>query len=813
MLREQQIEERRKRATAEGFLIRRQDGQPRSAGGPWTDYSVRNKTSGRMYRVALRGPSPFDNYCECPDYRVNTLGTCKHIEAVLATVSNRKKATTAHSAKRSRSEIYLRYGTSLDVCLRHGRKASRKLQTLTSKFFDSAGVLIPEKLPQFHRLLADLQSLDDEVVIYSDTLEYIDRQAERMADQQREARDMVQLQAGRLNLQPLKVQLYPYQQQGVLFACRRGRVVLGDDMGLGKTIQAIAAAEMLAREKNITKVLVICPASLKYQWESEIRKMCDRSVHVLEGNMVERRRQYRLDRFFTIVNYEAALRDVDTILEYQPDLIILDEAQRIKNWQTKTAQAIKRLRSRYAFVLTGTPMENKLEELYSIVQFVDDRRLGPAFQFLNDHLEFDARGKLIGYRGLDRIREKLSPILMRRRREDVLKQLPERFDNNVFVEMTPEQKLPHDEQYTIVGQIVTKWERTGFLSEIDHRRLMCALQNMRMLCDSTFLFDKETNISPKLAELEALFRDIVLDGGEKVVLFSQWERMTHLVGELLDRLKIPYVSLHGGVPTKRRRQIISDFRENEKIKVFLSTDAGGVGLNLQAASTVINVDLPWNPAVLEQRIARVHRLGQHRPVHVVNLISKNGFEERILGLLSIKKATFKGLFDGTANEINFEKMGKKGLLKQVKEMMGPVTQAPPRPPEQPVPERPVPSLTDTGPRLIVRDDDAAPTTAYAWTEVVSMLGLAAGALVQAVTSPQAGNGNDGKRAERPAVQRPARPPAFDAAQVAHVVSQRLTTFLETDPRSGRPALNIPLPSPETLQRGLTALVHALGGKP
>src|SRR5262249_2275235 len=255
-----------------------------------------------------------------------------------------------------------------------------------------------------------------------------------------------QLEQGQLRLDVLKVPLYPYQVRGALFAAYRGRCILGDDMGLGKTIQTLAAVEILARERGIERVLVVAPSSVKYQWESEIRKFTDRPVQIIEGGNKVRRAQYAQPTFYRLINYELVLRDLDELNAWQPDLIVLDEAQRIKNWEAKTSRAVKRLRSRYALVLTGTPLETKLEELYTIVQFVDDRRLGPAFQFLHEHRVMDAKGNLLGYRNLDRIREKLAPILLRRTRAQVLSQLPERTDNTIFVEMTEAQSIPYAEQ-------------------------------------------------------------------------------------------------------------------------------------------------------------------------------------------------------------------------------------------------------------------------------------------------------------------------------------------------------------------------------
>jgi SNF2 family DNA or RNA helicase len=176
----------------------------------------------------------------------------------------------------------------------------------------------------------------------------------------------------------LKVPVYPYQAEGALFAVRAGRTLIGDEMGLGKTIQAIAAAEILARHFGVAKVLVICPTSLKYQWQGEIKRFAGRDALVISGGRGQRQQDYARDDFCKITNYEKLQPDLDLIAAWAPDLVIVDEVQRVKNWNTVAARALKRIDSPYAMVLTGTPLENKLEELISIVQFVDQHRLGPT---------------------------------------------------------------------------------------------------------------------------------------------------------------------------------------------------------------------------------------------------------------------------------------------------------------------------------------------------------------------------------------------------------------------------------------------------
>ena len=664
MLVEQQIAERRERAVAAIAKILERPG-----GEPYGDYRVKS-ASGKTYRVAMRGPGLFENYCSCPDFAVNTLGTCKHIEALLLRLGKRYgRALGSRKFARTRASISLQYGETIAVRLRLPADPSPALRKLAGEYFDPAGLLRPEHFRSFHQVIEAFRQADLDAVIYSDVLEYLDRENELAEGLDLERQLLAKLRRGRHPLDGiLKTKLLPYQELGAIFAACRGRVVLADDMGLGKTVQALAATEMLRRRRGIQRVLVVAPASVKYQWKTEIEKFSGLSAQVIEGLLPRRRELYASPQFFNLSSYELVLKDVRYMHELAPDLIILDEAQRIRNWTTATARTIKQLKSRYAFVLTGTPLENKLEELFSVVEFIDGRRLGPAFRFLHEHRTEDENGTLIGYRGLDRIHDQLAPILLRRTRQEVLKDLPKRTDQILHVALTPQQAEPYWEQNDILAALMRKWERQGWLSEIDQKRVLCCLQNMRMLCNSTFLFDKQTNHSPKLAEFREIVRELAIEEGRKVVVFSEYERMTHLAGKELEKLGIGFVSLHGGVPSRNRGALIEKFRRDAECRVFLSTDAGGVGLNLQAASAVVNFEPPWNPARLEQRIGRVHRLGQAHPVHVVHLLTKDSIEERVWETLKLKKSLFAGVFDSPTGEVSFAALGRKSILQAVKEI-------------------------------------------------------------------------------------------------------------------------------------------------
>jgi superfamily II DNA/RNA helicase len=208
----------------------------------------------------------------------------------------------------------------------------------------------------------------------------------------------------------------------------------------------------------------------------------------------------------------------------------------------------------------------------------------------------------------------------------------------------------HSDYQDIVNRLVKRWQKTGFLSEEDRQRLLISLNMMRMVCNSTYIIDQETNYQTKLDELFSLLEEVLQTGDEKIVIFSQWERFTRLIARELDRLEIGYANLNGTIPSHKRKALFDRFNNDGDCRIFLSTDAGGVGLNLQAGSWLFNMDLPWNPAVLEQRIARIYRHGQKKNVNIINFVAQQTIEHGMLGKLKFKTALSEGILDnGEAN--------------------------------------------------------------------------------------------------------------------------------------------------------------------
>ncbi len=621
---ERALEDRAKRAKTERMRISSQD-----PAVPWTDYTVMSALSGKTYRVALRGEARGVSYCSCPDFKTNTLGTCKHIMKLLARVKAFPADVRAKPYRRRRITVHLRYedGVSLAVALpARLSDAARKIVSPLVR-----GPIDPVDLV---RRLQRLEAGGHTFFVTPDAEEHIQRRlvAARLGRLVAEIRRAPAEHALRTTL--LKEALLPYQLDGIAFAAGAGRAILADEMGLGKTIQGIGVAELLAREAGVTKVLVVCPASLKSQWQSEIQRFSVRRAQIVAAPAKAREKAYAGDAFFTICNYEQVLKDILHIEKTRWDLIILDEGQRIKNWEAKTSRVVKALSSRFALVLSGTPLENRLDDLHSVVAFVDPHRLGPAFRFLHRHQRRDESGKLTGFQRLDELRQQLKPILLRRTRESVRLELPARSVEILRIAPTDEQKALHDAHMQTVAQIVRK----PFFTEMDLLRLRMALLMCRMSANSTFLVDKrKPGFSTKLDRLAELLDGIAAEPDRKVVLFSEWTTMLDLVEPLLERRKLAYVRLDGSVPQKKRQELVSAFQTDERVRFFLTTNAGSSGLNLQAANTVVNVDLPWNPAVLEQRIARAHRMGQNRPVSVYVLVTEQTLEENLLSTLSSKR--------------------------------------------------------------------------------------------------------------------------------------------------------------------------------
>jgi superfamily II DNA or RNA helicase len=683
---EDEVNRRRARAQTEEFQIT--NTHPRHP--IFSNFRVQSR-SGLTYSVEVRDVRQRQFSCDCVDFRINGLGTCKHVEAVLLQLQARFKRLfdTATKSGTTRFDL-IPDPANNSVRLVNGGGA---IPSALRKWFDADGLLRQGRIEDAMESLKELAASRTPELRLSQELEpWLETRGR--ADERKRLRQEYEakVQSGEWPVQETKMPLFPYQREGMLHLAFTGRALLADEMGLGKTIQAIAACALLQRLGQAHRVLVVTPASLKTEWEEQIQRFTDLSYQLVYGGRVHRFRAYddaaarkagsNSAPFFTIVNYEQMLADaLEVNQRLRPDIIVLDEAQRIKNWSAKTSQAIKRLRSRYAFVLTGTPIENRIDEIFSLMAFLDPSLLGPLFRFNREYYDLDDRGRPSGYRNLDKLHDRIKPFMLRRRKADVETELPARTDRNFFVKLSGEQQAEYDEHEAVVARLAAIAKRRP-LTQQEQERLLRTLGMMRMVCDTDFILNPEHRACPKLTELEKILEECRDNADVKVIVFSEWERMLELVRGLCGRLKLGFAWHTGSVPQKRRRAEINAFKSDPNCRIFLSTDSGAAGLNLQAASVVINCDLPWNPAKLEQRIARAWRKHQTRAVTVINLVSENTIEQRMLETLSNKQALADGVLDlkGNLSEIKFGS-GRQAFLAKLEQLVTASSSAKTRPDE------------------------------------------------------------------------------------------------------------------------------------
>jgi hypothetical protein len=621
---------------------------------------------GRIYEIAIRNFETGDGYCSCPDFKTNKLGTCKHL-IYASDYLNKKYNNSLNGHDYPVVEIYCDPHYDYNITYYYERKLSPGINSLIKKYFNGSQYIMPEKYSEFLKFIEAAGEFKS-ILIRPEVNEKIDKYFEKQS---------LKLLSKKItpDFSKINAKLFDYQKTGVLFSLFKKGNIIADEMGLGKTLQAITIAVLKKDIYGLNKVLVICPSSLKYQWKKEIERFTNEKAVIVEGVRNFRHAIYKsTDDFFLIANYEAVMRDISIIHQYPPDMIILDEAQKIKNYDTKTSAAVKSISKKHSLVITGTPLENNLLELYSIMNFIDPEVLAPQWEFSMNHCYFDKGKKnlITGYYNLQELKNKLSDFIIRREKADVMKELPAVQEVLVPVILHEAQAEIHAGLAKSLAPILHKKHKTFY----DMQRIQQILTSMRMVCDSTYLVDKETNHSPKLDELETILLEKlnIRNKKRKVIIFSEWKTMLMLIGKMLKANGIQYVTLSGDVPVKKRGLLIDEFASNPNTLVFLSTEAGGTGLNLQFADTVINFDLPWNPAKKNQRIGRINRIGQVSPkLTAINMVALDSIEHNIANGIVVKEALFNAVLNSAnlTQEVDFASKGRSTFIEQVQKMIQP----------------------------------------------------------------------------------------------------------------------------------------------
>lgn len=417
--------------------------------------------------------------------------------------------------------------------------------------------------------------------------------------------------------------------------------ILADDMGLGKTMQTLSYIQSeLSERKQLT--LIVAPTSLTYNWLNEVNKFFPSLKGVVVDGLKNRRVKLLNDISgydLIITSYALVRNDLDMYKDLPIDICIIDEAQHIKNPYSKTAKALKALTCKRKFALTGTPIENTVMELWSIFDFVMPGYLGSMTQF-KERYEKPIKDGEIEKNNL--LKATIDPFILRRLKSDVLKELPDKIENKIVVELHEDQKkvyLVYLNQ--IREELMDLYKEEGYKKS--QMKTLAALMRLRQICLDPGLFMEDYHgESTKINLLKELIEEL-MDGNHKVLIFSQFTKMLAKIKTVLDDMGYSYFSLDGSTPSKERYGLVDRFNSGEKPIFLISLKAGGTGLNLTGADTVIHFDPWWNPAVENQATDRAHRIGQKKTVHVIKMVTKGTIEEKIYALQEKKKALIESV--------------------------------------------------------------------------------------------------------------------------------------------------------------------------
>ena len=444
----------------------------------------------------------------------------------------------------------------------------------------------------------------------------------------------------------LQADLRDYQHIGFNWLARLSDLNIGaclaDDMGLGKTIQALAV--MLLRAQN-GPALVVAPVSVVPNWISEIAKFAPTlNVVWMIGSASKRKKLLENLQPFDVVicSYGVLAPDQQNLSKVAWDMVVLDEAQAIKNHTTKRASAAFSLDAKFKLVTTGTPMENHLGELWSIFRFITPGYLGSYDKF-NQRFITPIEGNTDGI-AKHHLKSLIQPFMLRRKKSQVLEELPPKTEITLNVEMSEQERAFYE---TLRRQAVENIAVAAEDNQPSHVKILAEIMRLRRCCCHPKLIDEKITIdSSKLEQLKNLLMELRA-GDHKVLIFSQFVGHLKIIREWLDATDISYQYLDGSTPVKRRQEAVRDFQNGEGDCFLISLKAGGSGLNLTAASYVIHMDPWWNPAVEDQASDRAHRIGQKQPVTIYRLVVSDSIEEKIIALHKTKRDLADSLLEGT----------------------------------------------------------------------------------------------------------------------------------------------------------------------
>lgn len=446
---------------------------------------------------------------------------------------------------------------------------------------------------------------------------------------------------------PFADKLRNYQRVGANFLSTTGKCILADDMGTGKTLQAITACEELGAKR----VLVVCPNSLKWNWHDEVGKWTNSKAVVVDGARAKREKVIQeFQGMYLIINYES-MRLHEELQKMHWDVLIVDEAHKIKNRKAQQTKAVKEVKADRVFLLTGTPMLNRPDELWSLLHRLYPDKFRSYWRFVERYCTItdNGWGKEIGVgtpEQQEELKRLLAPVMLRRTKKEVLAELPDKIHQKFLVELTGRQ-----------AKIYKSMERDAIATLSNGETIaapvvIAQITRLRQIAVSTQLLSDEVAESAKFEALMELIQDNI--AGHKIVVFSQFRRAIELFSKQLDEAGIKWVAVTGAVKQEDRHQATKDFQEKDDVRVMLATiEAAAHGLTWTAADIAVFLDRHWTPAINAQAEDRLHRIGQKNSVTIVNMVARGTVEEYIEKLLEAKRESFDAIVNGqlTADDL------------------------------------------------------------------------------------------------------------------------------------------------------------------
>lgn len=462
--------------------------------------------------------------------------------------------------------------------------------------------------------------------------------------------------------------LRDYQVTGVNFLMALSKCgfggILADEMGLGKTFQAITYIKHRLREDSTLKFLVVVPTSLLYNWKSEFEKYAP-NVSILIMNMLPNVRHEMFEKLenisVVITSYGLIRQDIEEYMNIEFDTCIIDEAQNIKNIQAGSTKALKLIRAKTKFALTGTPIENSLLELYSIFDFLMPGYFSTPAKFNDRFQKPIVRDN--SQEAFATLNMAVAPFILRRKKSDVAKDLPDKIDKKIMIDLTNEQKKVYHAHLELAKkEIQEEMDANGFnKSQI---KILSILTRLRQICIEPSLFIEGYNGGSSKIDAVLDFLSSAIDAGHKILLFSQFTSALHILESKFHEKGISYYYIDGGTKSKNRLEMVNAFNEDDTNVFLISLKAGGTGLNLTGADIVIHLDFWWNPAVENQATDRAHRIGQRKVVEVVKFVCQGTIEERVLELQERKKKISDGILEQeNRDQVILSKLTEKDIKK------------------------------------------------------------------------------------------------------------------------------------------------------